>query len=63
MGKPYSEDLRHNIVHAVEAGHTYEEIAELCGVSISSVRRFLARWRSTESVEPKKFGGYKGYVL
>jgi transposase len=63
MGKPNSEDLRHNVVHAIEAGHTYEETAELCGVSISSVSRFLARWRSTGSVRPKKFGGYKGYVL
>jgi transposase len=63
MGKPYSDDLRNNVVHAIEAGHTYEETAELCGVSISSVSRFLARWRSTGSVRPKKFGGYKGYVL
>jgi transposase len=59
MGKPYSEDLRHNVVHAIEAGHTYEDSVE----SISSVSPFLARWRSTGSVRPKKFGGYKGYVL
>jgi transposase len=63
MGKPYSEDLRRNVVHAIEAGHTYEETAELCGVSISSVSRFLARLRGTGSVSPEKFGGYKGYVL
>jgi transposase len=63
MGKPYSEDLRHNIVHAIESGHTYEEAAELCGVSISSVSRFLTRWRKTGSVSPEKFGGYKGYAL
>jgi transposase len=59
MGKPFSEDLRHNVVHAIEAGHTYEQTAELCGVSISSVSRFLPRWRSTGSIRPKKFGGYK----
>src|SRR6266446_1775479 len=47
MGKPYSEDLRRNVVHAIESGHTYEETAELCDVSISSVSRFLTRWRST----------------
>src|SRR6266481_5585560 len=63
MGKPYSEDLRRNVVHAIESGHTYEETAELCDVSISSVSRFLTRWRSTGSVSPEKFGGYKGYAL
>jgi hypothetical protein len=40
MGKPYSEDLRRGIVQAIETGHTYEEAADLCGVSISSVSRF-----------------------
>jgi len=63
MGKPYSEDLRHGIVHAIEAGHTYEEAAELSGVSVSSVSRFLTRWRKTGNVQPEKFGGYKGYAL
>jgi transposase len=63
MGKPYSEDLRCNVVRAIESGHTYEEAAELCGVSVSSVSRFLTRWRSTGSVSAEKFGGYKGYAL
>jgi len=63
MGKPYSEDLRRNVVHAIEAGHSYEETAELCGVSVSSVSRFLACWRNTGSISPRKFGGYKGYAL
>lgn len=63
MGKPYSEDLRHSVVQAVDSGHSYEEVAELCGVSVSSVSRFLTRWRRTGSVSPEKFGGYKGYAL
>jgi transposase len=63
MGKPCSVDLRRGIVQAIESGHTYEEAADLCGVSVSSVSRFLTRWRSTGSVSPEKFGGYKGYVL
>lgn len=63
MGKPYSEDLRRSVVQAIEAGHTYEETSELCGVSVSSVSRFLTRWRTTGSVRPEKFGGYKGYAL
>jgi len=61
MGKPYSDDLRRGIVLSIEAGHTYEEAAELSGVSVSSVSRLLTRWRNTGSVSPGKFGGYKGY--
>lgn len=63
MGKPYSEDLRRSVVQAIESGHSYEEVADLCGVSVSSVSRFLTRWRRTGSVRGEKFGGYKGYVL
>jgi len=63
MGKPYSDDLRRGVVQAIETGHTYEETADLCGVSISSISRFLTRWRRTGNVSPQKFGGYKGYAL
>lgn len=63
MGKPYSEDLRRSVVEGVESGMSYEEVADSCGVSISSVSRFLTRWRRTGSVSPGKFGGYKGYAL
>ncbi len=63
MGKPYTEDLRRGVVQAIEAGHTYEEVACLCGVSVSSISRFLTRWRRSGSVSPAKFGGYKGYAL
>jgi transposase len=63
MGKPYPEDLRRSVVQAIESGHSYEEAAELCGVSVSSVSRFLTRWRGRGSVRPEKFGGYKGYAL
>src|SRR5579864_5731559 len=41
MAKPYSEDLRRRAVEAVEGGATIPEAAEQCGVSISSVVRFL----------------------
>ena len=63
MGKPYSNDLRSSVIQAIEAGHTYQEVAELCGVSVSSVSRFLSRFRRTGNVKPEKFGGYKGYAL
>lgn len=63
MGKPYSEDLRRGIVQGIEGGQSYEEVAELYGVSVSSVSRFVTRWRKTGSVAAAKFGGYKGYAL
>jgi putative transposase len=63
MGKPYSEDLRRGIVQEIEGGISYEEVADLYGVSVSSVSRFVTRWRKTGSISPAKFGGYKGYAL
>lgn len=63
MGRPYADDLRHAVVRLIEDGHTREEAAQLCGVSLSSVGRFIRRLRTTGSVSPDKFGGYKGYAL
>ena len=63
MAKPYSEDLRTRVVEAIYAGATILEAAEQCGVSISSVVRFLKRHRDTGSVSAAKFGGYKDFVL
>jgi transposase len=63
MGKPYSVDLRLAVVHSIEAGCTREEAAELHGVSLSSVGRFLKLWRTKGNLRAAKFGGYKGYAL
>lgn len=63
MAKPYSEDLRRRVVEAIEGGATIPEAAEQCGVSISSVVRFLRLHRDTGSVSAAKFGGYKEFVL
>jgi transposase len=63
MGKPYSQDLRRAVVQAVEDGSTREEVAEAYELSLSSVGRFLRRWRATGNVRPEKFGGHKGYAL
>jgi transposase len=63
MAKPYSDDLRARIVEAVEDGATIPETAEQCGVSISSVVRFLRLHRETGSVSPAQFGGYKEFAL
>src|ERR1700680_2921674 len=63
MAKPYSEDLRARVVGAIEDGATIPEAAEQCGVSISSVVRFLRLYRLTGSVRAAKFGGYKEFAL
>jgi len=63
MAKPYSEDLRRRVVEAIDSGATIPDAAEQCGVSISSVVRFLRLHRDTGSVSAAKFGGYKEFVL
>lgn len=63
MAKPYSEDLRSRVVEAIDDGATIPDAAEQCGVSISSVVRFLKLHRDTGSVGAAKFGGYKEFVL
>jgi transposase len=63
MGKPYADDLRLVVVRLIEEGHTRPEVAELCGISLSSVGRYVRRYRSTGRVSPDKFGGYKDYAL
>ena len=51
------------MVRLIEEGHTRPEVADLCGVSLSTVGRYIRRYRSTGSVSPDKFGGYKPYAL
>src|SRR5271165_3612472 len=63
MAKPYSEDLRRRVVGAIVGVTTIPEAAEQCGVSISSVVRFLKLHRETGNVDPAKFGGYKDFTL
>jgi putative transposase len=63
MAKPYSEDLRRRVVETIEAGAIIPDAAEQCGVSISSVVRFLKLHRDTGSVGAAKFGGYKEFAL
>ena len=41
MGKPYADDLRLVVVRLIEEGHTRPEVAELCGISLSSVGRYV----------------------
>ena len=63
MAKPYSEDLRRRVIDAIAGDITIPEAAEQCGVSISSVVRFLKLHRKTGSVSLAKFGGHKDFAL
>jgi transposase len=63
MAKPYSEDLRRRAVDTVADGATIPEAAEQCGISISSVGRFVKLHRDTGDVSSAKFGGYKDFAL
>src|SRR5437588_12393009 len=47
----------------MHGGATIPDAAEQCGVSISSVGRFLRLHRDTGSVSAAKFGGYKEFAL
>jgi transposase len=51
------------VVEAIGDGATIPDAAERCGVSISSVVRFLKLHRDTGSVSAAKFGGHKEFVL
>ena len=47
--RPYSQDLREKIVHALEAGSTQEEAADRFSVSLSFVEKLWRRFRETGS--------------
>jgi transposase len=51
--KPYSKDLRMKVLAAVDRGTPREEVAEVFGVSVASIKRWLKRRRETGEVEPK----------
>jgi len=57
MPKPYSQDLRERVVGAVEAGASCHEAAAAFEVSVSSAIRWVAHFRRTGSVAPKRIGG------
>jgi transposase len=54
MGKPYADDLRLVVVRLIEEGHTRPEVAELCGISLSTVGRYIRRYRVTSSISPAR---------
>lgn len=57
MSKPYSEDLRERVVAAVEGGVSRRQAAGVFDVGVSTVIRWVQRFRATGSVAAKPMGG------
>jgi transposase len=56
--KPYSEDLRRRVVHAVEQQPmSVEETGATFQVSSSFVEKLLRRWRAEQTVAPRPHAG------
>ena len=59
----YSEDLRKKIVETVERrGMKRSEVARLFGVSLSSVKRYVRKFRQGSSLSPGKTPGKRPKV-
>jgi transposase len=57
MPKPYSLDLRQRVVKAYEEGHeSYAAVGAHFNVGEATVNRWVARFRSTGSLEPLPHG-------
>lgn len=55
--KAYSEDLRRKVVEAIHRGMGKSEAARTFGVSLSSVKRYVAKADQGESLSPRKHPG------
>lgn len=55
--KAYSEDLRRKGVEAIHGGTGKSEAARSFGVSLSSVKRYVAKARQGNSLSPRKHPG------
>ena len=62
MTQPYSNDLRERVVRAHLAGEPIRQVAARFGVSVSSVPKWVARYRATGSVAPGKVGGHRPWL-
>ena len=64
MPGPYSNDLRERVVSAVEeGGMSRRRAAAQFGVGVSTVIKWVRRFRQTDSVEPDQMGGYRPVLL
>ena len=63
MSRPYSTDLRERVVQAHLADEPIRSVAARFGVSVSSVPKWVARYRETGSTAPGKIGGHRPWRL
>ena len=63
MTRPLSIDLRERVVEAALDGESCRSVAARFGVAVSSVVKWVQRYRTTGSVTPDKMGGYRKCVL
>jgi transposase len=62
--KPYSQDLRERVMTVVNAGQqSLSEIAQVFGISASTVDKWCKRQRDTGSVAARPFAGGRRRVL
>ena len=59
----YSKDLRLRVLEAVDRGVPRREVAELFGVSLSTIKRYIKRRREGEDLEPRPSTGRKRRIL
>ena len=63
MTRPYSNALRERVVRAHLDGEPIRSVAARFGVSVSSVPKWVARYRATGSVAPGRIGGHRSWLL
>lgn len=59
----YSKDLRLKVLEAVERGTPRKEVAELLGISVSTISRYVKLKASGRQIAPKPFPGRKAKIL
>jgi transposase len=59
----YSKDLRLRVLDAVDRGVPRKEVANLFGVSLSTIKRYIKRRKEGEDLEPKPSPGRKRSIL
>jgi transposase len=59
----YSKDLRLRVLEAVDRGVSRKEVANLFGVSLSTIKRYIKRRRAGEDLEPRPSTGRKRRIL
>jgi transposase len=59
----YSKDLRLRVLDAVDRGVPRKEVADLFGVSLSTIKRYIKCRRAGEDLEPRPSTGRKRRIL